>query len=162
MHNLFEKIKHSSLIWLPICFLGLLLDQLSKYIAVETLTLGQTISVFPGFNFTLVHNYGSAFGFLNRGEGWNQVFLSGIAIVATILFIVWLWKIPKERSFEGLGIALLLSGAMGNLIDRLYYGYVIDFLDFYIADWHWYAFNLADSFICLGALLVMLQLFKKA
>ncbi len=161
MHNYFHRLRQSSIVWLPISILGLLTDQLSKYMAVKIIALGEIIPVFPGLNFTQVHNYGSAFGFLNKGEGWNQLFLITVAVAATIGFTIWLYRIPKEKTLEGLGIALLLSGAIGNLVDRLYYGYVIDFLDFYVSTWHWYAFNLADSFICVGAFLVMLQLWKK-
>jgi signal peptidase II len=161
MHKIFDRVKQSSIVWLPISILGLLIDQLTKYMAVEILTLGKSVAVFPGFNFSLVYNYGSAFGFLNHGVGWQQLFFVLLAIVAAVVFIIWLARIPRENTLEGLGIALILSGAIGNLIDRLYYGYVIDFLDFYISTWHWYAFNLADSFICVGAAMVMLQIWRK-
>lgn len=152
--------NESALHWLPFAVLFLALDLFTKYLAVKCLSFGVSIPVFPMFNLTLVYNYGAAFGFLNNGEGWHQFFFSGIAIVAGILFFLWLARLPRKLCLEGIGLILLISGALGNFIDRLVYGYVIDFLDFYWGTAHWPAFNLADSFICIGAVLVLLQSFR--
>jgi len=154
-------LRQSTIVWLPAAFLIIVLDQLTKYIVVQSLYLGQNIPVFPGFDFTLIYNYGAAFGFLNRGEGWQVLFLSLIAIVAASCFIVWLARTPRNDSWTGFGICLLLGGALGNLIDRLYHGYVIDFLYLHYESWHWPAFNLADSAICVGAFLIMIQLWRE-
>lgn len=155
--------KQSALIWLPIVFLGLALDQISKYIALHMLEPGVSVVIFPGFNFSLVFNFGAAFGFLSQDKNWQVLLLITIAIVATIGFTIWLARIPRDDRFEGLGIALMLSGALGNVIDRFHYGFVVDFLDFYVYDsLHWPSFNLADSFICVGAVLVVLAMWRKS
>lgn len=152
-------IKSSSIIWLPLTLIAIACDQFTKYVALHYLqpNLGNTI--FPGFDLVLVYNYGAAFGFLNQGKTWQVILLMAIALFAIIGFTLWLVRIPRQQKLEGIGIALILSGAIGNLIDRFYHGYVIDFLDVYINNAHWPAFNLADSFIFIGAVLVLLQLF---
>lgn len=151
-------LRQSALSWLPLAVLLLILDQLTKYYATQHLYLGVSMPVLPSFNFTLVYNYGAAFGFLNQGDGWQQIFFIVVALFASMGFTLWLTHTPKQQRLEGLGIALLLSGAIGNLIDRLQYGYVIDFIDWYAGDYHWPAFNLADSFICVGVALIILQM----
>jgi signal peptidase II len=168
--NLIKRIfplplNNSALIWLPLAVFGLIADQFTKYFALQYLYMGSSVNIFAGFNFgfdlALVYNYGAAFGFLNNGKTWQVLLLMSIALIAIIGFAVWLARIPKEQQAEGIGIVLILSGALGNLIDRVYHGYVIDFLDVYIGNSHWPAFNLADSFICIGAVLVLLQIFRK-
>lgn len=153
------SFKHSALVWLPFTLMVIVLDQFTKYLAVTQLQLGSSIKIFSWFDLVLVHNYGAAFGFLNQGKSWQIVLLVVVAIIATLGFFIWLARIARSNYFEGVGIALLIGGAIGNLIDRFIHGYVIDFLDIYISTWHWPAFNLADSFICIGAGLVLLQLF---
>ena len=123
-------LNQSAIKWLPVAVLALILDQVTKYLALDLLPLGASVHIFPGLNFSLVYNYGAAFGFLNQGIGWQQLFFSFIAITAGLAFIFWLARTPKTHKWEGIGIALLLGGAIGNLVDRLQHGYVIDFLRF--------------------------------
>lgn len=165
-HNLMQhlfplRFENSSLVWVPLVILSILCDQLTKYLVAHYFHLGMSVDIFPGFNLVLVHNYGAAFGFLNQGETWQVFLLIGIALLATVIFIGWLARLPREQSLEGVGIALILGGAIGNLIDRFCHGFVIDFLDVYIASYHWPAFNFADSFICIGAGCVILQLLRR-
>jgi signal peptidase II len=107
-----------------------------------------------------MRNQGAAFSFLSGAGGWQRWFFIGLAIVASVFIFVWLRKLDSSRRREAVAWALVLGGALGNLIDRILYGYVIDFLDVYVGDWHWPAFNVADSAITVGVALLLLDSFK--
>ena len=140
----------------------ILLDQLTKLWAIYHLTYAAPKAVFPGFNLTLLYNYGAAFSFLdNSSKTWQVFFLSAIAIIVIIALLIWMVRIPRTQHMLPLGLCLIVGGAIGNLYDRIAYGYVIDFLDFYIKNYHWPAFNIADSAICVGAFLVIISSFRK-
>ena len=130
------------------------LDQLSKLIAAAYLIRG-TIELTPFLNLTLVYNTGAAFGFLNDAAGWQNLFFVGVAALASVVILVMLWRLPPGANLLGSGLALIGGGALGNLIDRLFHGHVIDFIDFYYRSWHWPAFNVADSAITVGAALLV-------
>ncbi len=144
--------------------LTLLLDQVTKLVIVKSLSVYQTITVVPGFfNITLVHNPGGAFGFL---AGQGHLLRTTMFVVVSLLaagFIVYLYvKTPRRHPFLLAGLSLILGGAMGNLIDRVRQGAVVDFLDFYVNALHWPAFNLADSAISVGmAVLLFFIIVKK-
>jgi signal peptidase II len=138
----------------------IILDFVSKTWITETFYVGEVLRVFTGFNLTLAHNLGAAFSFLADEGGWQTYFLSGLAIVMAMVFSIWLYRTPKKDRWTRLGLSLIIGGAIGNLIDRLQYGYVIDFLDLYVGTHHWPAFNVADSAICIGTGLLLIEAFR--
>ena len=145
--------------WLWLSVLALILDQGSKLAVDGTMQLYESIPVLPYFNLTYVHNTGAAFSFLSQAGGWQRWFFAGLAITISIAITIWLAKLQKHEALLAGALALVLGGAVGNLIDRLAYGYVIDFLDVYYRDWHWPAFNIADSAITLGVALMLAETF---
>lgn len=141
--------------WLRLAALIVLLDQATKLAVDLSLHYGQRISLLPFFDLTLIYNRGAAFSFLAQGSGWQRWFLSGIAVVA-IVFILWLMKTSAQQSRRlMLALTLILAGAIGNLIDRLAYGHVVDFVLIYWHPWYYPAFNIADAAITVGAILVI-------
>ena len=156
----FLPLKNSGLSWLWLTLIWLIADQVTKQLVVSNFELFQSVNVLPFFNLTYVQNPGAAFSFLADQDGWQRWFFTVIAAVASIVFGVWLAKTPKNQVLLNIAVALMLSGALGNLIDRVLFGYVIDFLDFYIGNKHWPAFNVADSMIFIGAALMIIDSFK--
>jgi len=153
--------EKSSLCWVWLSGIVILIDQATKWFASQTLTLGQSHPVLPFFNLTLAHNTGAAFSFLDQESGWQAWLFGGIALVVSAIILAWLWRLPRKYSWQGSALALILGGALGNFYDRIAHGYVIDFLDFYIHHWHWPAFNIADSAICIGAVMLVLDVFRR-
>ena len=143
--------------WTWLSVLVIVLDQFTKQLASASLNYAEPVAVMPLFNLTLVHNTGAAFSFLAQGGGWQRWFFAVIALVVSVGIIFWLKRLGRDKLWEALALALVLGGAVGNLWDRVLYGYVIDFLDFYYADWHWPAFNVADIAICMGAALLIID-----
>ncbi len=145
--------------WLGLSLLAIVLDQGSKLIIDSSMQLYQSIPVLPSFNLTYVHNTGAAFSFLSEAGGWQRWFFAGLALGISIIIAIWLNRLQKHETLLAIALSLVLGGAIGNLIDRLAYGYVIDFLDVYYGTWHWPAFNIADSAITLGVALMLLESF---
>ncbi len=146
--------------WLILCGVILVLDQCSKYWIKENFVLGQSVPVLDALNFVRAHNTGAAFSFLASDEGWQRWFFSVLGCsAAAILF--WIIKTHSAQKVFCLALSLIMAGALGNVIDRLVYGYVIDFLDFHWAQTHFAAFNLADSAITGGAILLIVEEFIK-
>ncbi|MCR4396164.1 MAG: signal peptidase II [Candidatus Saccharicenans sp.] len=143
-------------------FFWLALDQLSKYLVARNLNLYQVVEVIPGFfNLTRIHNRGAIFGFLgNTGQPLALVVLNVGALLAFAVVAYYFLKTPPEMVLTRVSLALIISGAMGNILDRIFRGYVIDFLDFYVGRYHWPFFNLADSCISVGAILLIFNLFR--
>jgi len=141
--------------WLWISVLVIALDQVTKSIAVNNLILFQPVAIFPGFNFTLMHNQGAAFSFLSDQSGWQRWFFTAIAVVVSIAILVWMKRLPTDHRLTAISLAFILGGAVGNVWDRMLLGYVIDFIDVYYAEYHWPAFNIADSSIFIGACLLI-------
>lgn len=139
--------------------LVIVLDQASKWIMSSLLSLHDTVAVMPFFNLTMAHNYGAAFSFLAGAGGWQRWFFIGLTTVVSIVLFIWLKKLTAHAKLEAISISLILGGAVGNVIDRIYFGYVVDFLDFYYGTAHFAAFNIADSAICIGAGLLILDSF---
>jgi signal peptidase II len=147
------------LIWLWLYLIVLVLDQVTKRIVDTSMALGDSIPLVPMFQLTYLRNQGAAFSFLSGAGGWQRWFFIALAISASVFICYWLRKLPKERSLEACAWALVLGGALGNLIDRILYGYVIDFLDVFYGNWHWPAFNVADSAITVGVVILFIDSF---
>ncbi len=158
MKNLFTD---SGLRWLWLSIICLVIDQVSKQWVAGSFDLYESVNLLPFFSFTYVHNPGAAFSFLADQGGWQRWFFTVIASVACIVFVVWLAKTPRSNVLLSIAFALMLSGAFGNLIDRVLFGYVIDFLDFHWAGYRFPAFNIADSLIFIGAALMILESFQQ-
>lgn len=145
--------------WLWLSLLAVILDQGSKLAIAGSMQLYESIQIMPFFKLTYVHNTGAAFSFLSEAGGWQRWFFAGLALAISVVIAVWLTRLNKHETLLAVALALVLGGAVGNLIDRLAYGYVIDFLDVYYGTWHWPAFNIADSAITLGVMLMLAESF---
>jgi signal peptidase II len=143
--------KHTGWRWWWLMLLVLVLDQISKQLVIANMQLFDSIELLPVFNLTYVRNYGAAFSFLSDAGGWQRWFFTLIAVVISAVLAVWLARNKSTEVKLNLALTLVLAGAIGNLIDRSVYGYVIDFLHLYYQNWHYPAFNIADSAICIGA-----------
>ena len=132
-------------------------DQLTKFAVADYLTRHGDMQLTSFLNFALVHNTGAAFGFLSSASGWQNIFFIAIASVACLAILWMTWSLTTNDRVLGAGLMLILGGAAGNLTDRLLNGYVIDFVDVYYRAWHWPAFNVADSAITVGAVLLALD-----
>lgn len=153
--------------WLGIALLVLVLDQISKVWIVQGYALYQGFEVTSFFNIIRVHNEGAAFSFLSNAGGWQRWLFTAIAVAASVA-IVWLLKTSTQRPRAALALSLILGGAVGNLVDRVIYGYVVDFLDFHwqflsllFHGGHFPAFNIADSGITVGAALLIWDELRK-
>jgi len=144
--------------WLVAILVGI--DQLTKWVVENTFTYGERVNLLPIFDLTLIYNTGAAFSFLASGSGWQRWVLIAIALVA-IVFILWLLKHEYKRTLTALSLILILSGAIGNLIDRVWHGHVIDFLLLYHGYWYFPAFNVADAAISVGAILLIFDEWRR-
>jgi len=142
--------------WLAIAALIAVADHASKSAISANLRIGEARGITGFFNLVLAHNRGAAFSFLSEAGGWQRTLFIGIAVLATAVIVVMLVRHSGERLFSA-GLALILGGALGNLWDRIVLGYVVDFLDFHAFGWHFWAFNLADASITIGAGLLILD-----
>jgi signal peptidase II len=152
--------KFPMLKWLWLAVLSLSLDQASKLFIDNVMQLYESRAVFAFFNLTYVHNTGAAFSFLSDAGGWQRWLFAGLAVGMSVVISVWLTRLKSTETLIAVALSLILGGAIGNLIDRLAYGYVIDFLDVYYETWHWPAFNIADSAITVGVVLMLIDSFK--
>jgi signal peptidase II len=150
-------------IFLAILVVGVFLDQITKYLVVRELNIGDQIPVLQGFfNIVLTYNRGAAFGLfanLSLRFAWMFFILSSSLVMGVVAYL-W-WQTPVDHDLATVGYSLIFSGAVGNLIDRVRLGEVVDFLDFHIKDFHWPAFNVADSLVCIGAGLLLWYIFKE-
>ncbi len=142
--------------WLGVAIGIILIDQLTKITVERRLEFGDVIPITSFFNLVLAYNKGAAFSFLASASGWQEGFLITVAIAASVFILYLLARHGHQRVF-GLALAMILGGAVGNVIDRIAYGHVIDFLDFHWQGWHWPAFNAADSAIVGGAALLIVD-----
>lgn len=145
--------------WLCLSLIVLILDQWSKITIDSMMSLYQSIAIIPYFNLTYVRNAGAAFSFLSGAGGWQRWFFATIAVAISSVLTIWLYRLKANETLLAIALSLILGGAIGNLIDRLAYGYVIDFLDVYYQTWHWPTFNVADMAISLGVFLMLLENF---
>jgi signal peptidase II len=147
--------------YLAIAIIVLLLDQLSKWSALSNLQMGVPEPVLPFLNWLLLFNPGAAFSFLAQGSGWQCWFFTILGLAASIYIIRLLYKNQGDKLLC-VALSLILGGALGNVLDRAMYGAVVDFIDVYYGNWHWPAFNIADSAICIGAALIILGELRKS
>ena len=148
--------------WYALAVLVVALDQLSKQAASRWLEYARPQEIFAWFNLTLHHNQGAAFSFLSGAGGWQRWFFAVLALVISAVLVRWLAGLKRNQWVLSLGLALILGGAVGNLVDRLLLGYVVDFISVHYAEWYFPTFNIADSAICVGAVLVLLDSFRGA
>lgn len=139
------------------------LDQITKFFISSNMSLYESFPVIDGlFNMTYIRNTGAAFGFLaDASPAFRSFLLIGVTVAVILLIMYYIWKMSAEEKFFVFPLSLILGGAVGNLIDRVRFGDVIDFLDFYISSYHWPAFNIADSAVSVGAVILLFKVFKK-
>lgn len=147
--------------WFWLSALVIILDQITKQMAEAQLVYHKALAVFPGFNFTLMYNEGAAFSFLSNAGGWQRWFFTVLSISISIVLAIWITRLSHDKKILAAGLSLILGGAIGNVIDRVLFGHVIDFIDVYYKTAHWPAFNIADSAISLGATLLIIDMFKE-
>lgn len=160
LNSMFSGSKH---VWLLLCIAGFVFfaDQLTKLWIVNQYIYGTSEAITGFFNIVRVHNFGAAFSFLNNEGGWQRWGFSIFAALVSLIILVWITRLSPNKKLEGMALALILGGALGNLYDRVTLGYVVDFLDFHWSGRHFPAFNIADSAICVGAVLIVLEGFLK-
>lgn len=141
--------------WLALAVAVFFFDQLSKGWVSNNLDVRDVIQLTSFLNITLLHNEGAAFSFLAHAGGWQRWFFASIASVVCVVLMIWLMRMPRGNHIMAAALALILGGAAGNLWDRVDFGYVVDFIDVYYGTWHWPAFNVADSAITLGAIMLI-------
>ena len=146
--------------WYALALIVVIVDQWTKWLAETKLTFHDPVPVIePFLNWTLAYNYGAAFSFLAGAGGWQKWFFSGLALLMSLFLIIYLLKAPRKATLLSLGLAMVLGGALGNLIDRLLHGHVIDFIHVHYADvWHYPIFNIADIGISLGVVLIVIDM----
>jgi signal peptidase II len=145
--------------WLWVSVVVLILDQCTKLLADAMLSMHQSVVLLPFLALRKAYNYGAAFSFLGDASGWQRWFFIVLALVVIAILVVWLYRLPSGDTGARVALVLILGGAAGNVIDRLVYGYVIDFIDVFYGSWHWPTFNVADSAISVGAFLLLMDAF---
>ena len=143
------------LLWLSL--LVVVLDQWSKHWIVANFREYEVLTVWPVFNLTLVYNTGAAFSFLSDAGGWQRWFFVTVGVLVSLVMVIWLARLQPRERWTALGLAMVVGGAVGNLIDRVVLGKVVDFLQWHWQDWYWPSFNLADSAITLGVILLLID-----
>jgi signal peptidase II len=142
--------------WLGLALILIMADQFTKVLILGYYQLGDATYVTSFFNVVRAHNTGAAFSFLANESGWQRWFFTGIGVAATV-FIIWMLKSHPGQKLFSFAMACILGGAIGNVIDRMLHGYVVDFLDFHYGNWHFPAFNVADRAITVGAICLILD-----
>ena len=145
--------------WLLLSVVVVVADQFTKWLAQASLIPYQPVPVIPMFNLTLAYNTGAAFSMLSDASGWQRWFFVSLAIVVVIVLFSWVWRMRADERLHAISITLILGGAIVNLIDRLLHGYVVDFLDVYYGSYHWPIFNIADSAITVGVVVLIIDMF---
>jgi signal peptidase II len=155
-------LKQSGIRWLWLAVLVFIIDNGTKLLVMDTMAYGwpNRIELLPFFNLLYVHNTGAAFSFLSDASGWQRWLFAVIAFGVCGLLTFWMRRTSFTNKMANIAYALIIGGALGNLFDRMYHGFVVDFLDFYYGSYHWPAFNIADSAICIGAALLIFDGFK--
>lgn len=146
--------------WLLISIVIVILDQVTKYYASRYLLLYQAVPITPGFNLTLMHNTGAAFSILSQAGGWQRWFFIVLTGIISVGILIWMYTLPGKSRWLPVALALVLGGALGNLWDRVSLGYVVDFIEIYYRELYWPAFNIADSAITGGAIMLIIDAFR--
>ncbi len=152
-----SSLHLKNLTWLLLSIIIIVIDQVTKLYFNQKLQLGQSIELLPVLNWTLAYNYGAAFSFLHDAGGWQRWFFAGIALVVSTGLLIWLLRLKQNERFLALAISLLLGGAIGNVYDRVSYGYVIDFIHVFYQTWHFPIFNVADCAITVAAIMLIID-----
>ena len=145
------------LIWISILVVAL--DQITKQVALAWLPLHQNVYVIPGLDWYLTYNTGAAFSFLADAGGWQRWFFTITTIIISTVILFWIKRVPEDEKITAVSLCLILGGALGNLIDRIYLGYVIDYIQVWLGSSPWPAFNIADAAISVGATILILSSF---
>ncbi|MCB1851182.1 MAG: signal peptidase II [Gammaproteobacteria bacterium] len=143
--------------WLWLSLVVVIIDQVSKQFVESSLLVFEQVPVLPFLNLTLAYNEGAAFSFLSDQAGWQRWFFIIVGLVVTLVLVVWMGRLRADQRLTATALSLVAGGALGNIIDRLLLGHVVDFIDLYYQDWHWPAFNVADSAITLGVVLMLAE-----
>ena len=151
--------EHPQLKWLWLSLGVIVLDQAAKQIAEAMLPPHQAVEVLPFFDWYLTYNSGAAFSFLAGAGGWQRWFFTIVAVVISAVILQWLRKLPRDETLTAASLSLILGGAIGNLIDRLYLGHVVDYIQVWLGSYPWPAFNVADAAISIGAVMLILSSF---
>jgi len=147
--------------WLWLSLIVLVLDQATKFLVTRFLDLYERVEVLPVLDFTLLHNTGAAFSMLAGASGWQRWFFIALACAVSVLLTVWICRIPRGEKLLPLALSLILGGAIGNLVDRVWHGYVVDFVHAHWGEAYFPAFNIADSAITIGAALLIIDAFRE-
>ena len=143
--------------WFAVAALVVLVDQWTKALALTHLEYARPVALLPMLNLTLQYNEGAAFSFLSDAGGWQRWFFSAVALLASVVIAVWLARLNREDKLLAASLSLILGGAIGNLWDRLQFGYVVDFISVHYQNWYFPTFNAADSAVTIGAVLMILD-----
>ena len=155
---LVQRTHPAAWLWLSLAVIGL--DQATKFLVLRFFALYERVEVLPVLDFTLLHNTGAAFSMLAGASGWQRPFFIALGVVVSVLLIAWIWRTPRGDKLLPLALSLILGGALGNVIDRVRLGYVIDFVHAHWGDAYFPAFNIADSAITIGAMLLIVDAFR--
>lgn len=153
--SLFRRLLSNPWVGFVLAAVVIGLDQYTKALASAELQYRVPVEITAWFDLMLAHNTGAAFSFLASAGGWQRWFLAGVALVVSVVVSVWLTRLKQSEQVLGIALGLVLGGGLGNLIDRVSLGYVVDFISWHYNDWYWPAFNIADSAICVGAVLLV-------
>jgi len=154
-----QRTHPAAWLWLSVSVIAL--DQATKFIASRLLELYERVEVLPVLDFTLLHNTGAAFSLLAGASGWQRWFFVGLAFAVSAVLLVWIWRTPRGEKLLPLALSLILGGALGNVIDRILHGYVVDFIHAHWGASYFPAFNIADSAITIGAGLLVFDAFRE-
>jgi signal peptidase II len=156
-----DEKRWPQLRWLWLTVLVVIIDLATKAAATAWLTYGQPVPVLPMFNLTLLHNTGAAFSFLASESGWQRWIFIVLALVVSAVLVRWLSQLKRNETWLAIAVVFILGGALGNVYDRIVHGYVVDFIHLYWGEYHFPAFNIADSAITIGAIMLIIDMFRK-
>jgi len=159
LHRLVQRTHSAAWLWLSVAVVAL--DQVTKFLVTRFLQLYERVEVLPVLDFTQLHNTGAAFSILAGASGWQRSFFITLGSAVSVLLTVWLWRVPRGERLLPISLALIIGGAVGNVIDRVRLGYVVDFIHAHWGAAYFPAFNIADSAITIGAVLLMLDAFRE-
>jgi signal peptidase II len=154
-----ERTHPAAWLWLSLAVIAL--DQATKFLVTRFLELYERVEVLPVLDFTLLHNTGAAFSLLADASGWQRNFFVALGVIVSLSLVVWLWRLPRGERLLPISLAMIVGGAVGNVIDRIVHGHVIDFVHVHWGAAYFPAFNIADSAITIGAALLLLDAFRE-
>ncbi|WP_241601953.1 signal peptidase II [Rosenbergiella nectarea] len=152
-----KSLCSTGLRWLWVMVVVIVVDLSSKYWVMTSMQLHESRTLIPSLNLFYAHNYGAAFSFLADKGGWQRWMFAAIAVAIAVSLLLMMYRSRAEQKLTNIAYAMIIGGALGNLFDRAWHGFVVDFIDFYVGDWHFATFNIADCGICVGAALIVLE-----